>query len=235
MVRAVATAAVTWAWGVGVGGVVETTNTSTFVCCSPLPLFSSLVVLCCTDRWLLSMPGLLSHPGFMAWLSLSLVRLLDAFKTMRVLGRLVFSMVTLPFLSNLSKRYLSLPIFFFFFFSFWKKKKKVFFGGFWEMGFCCFWELCLISDFILFYGFFWGFCVFHGLASLYFSFSFFKKEDDLFAGFTYFRNGFLFKKKKFLMLFCLMGFGFHCLLFLTFSNFYLKFFLGGFSCFWEMG
>ena len=73
----------------------------------------------------------------------------------------------------------------------------------------------MISDFILFGGFFGGFCVFHGLASLYFSFSFLKKEDDLFAGFTYFRNGYLFKKKKknFLMLFCLMGFGFHCLSF----------------------
>ena len=175
MVRAVATAAVTWAWGVGVGGVVETTNTSTFVCCSPLPLFSSLVVLCCTDRWLLSMLGLLSHQGSMACLSLSLVRLLGAFKTMRVLGRLVFSMVTLLSLSNPSKRY-TFPCQYFSIFFFFFEKKEVLFGGFWEMGFCCFWESCLISDFILFGGFFWGFCVFHGLASLYFSFSFKKKR-----------------------------------------------------------
>ena len=57
-----------------------------------------------------------------------------------------------------------------------------------------------------------------------------REEDDLFAGFSYFRNGFLFKK-KILDVILFDGFWISLPIFLTFSNFYLKFFLGGFSCF----
>ena len=63
-------------------------------------------------------------------------------------------------------------------------------------------------------GFFGVFVCFMALPLCIFLFHLKKREeDDLFAGFSYFRNGFLFKKKIFLMLFCLMGFGFHCLSF----------------------
>ena len=42
-------------------------------------------------------------------------------------------------------------------------------------------------------------------------------------------------KKKILDVILFDGFWISLPIFLTFSNFYLKFFLGGFSCFWEMG